>query len=551
MTRSLIRRALPALALLVLALPVQAATPGLRLAAAEQVYADWVDASYAVLTIAAGPQAEVDGRDRAAWEVVLHERQLQLGRELGALAGLHFTAEDARALAVMQRTLADPPIVPATSAGTESAALCARATEPGADRLRLSHALYACFEHFGNHVSFEGKTVVRATVLELLAELDSSERRHALFDALAPLWHRINGADEPESPYRRMIVAAAAEARAKGSSPISEGARTVGATPTEAEHWLVEVLEAWRAANPGPALEPWDYWHHYAGGVAPLDKLIPKERVLALSKQYYRDLGADLDSLGVLHDLEVRPGKAPLAYADFVRTGRQLPGGWRPAIGRVSANVEHGGLFVLNEIVHEDGHAVHMAAVRTRPAFFDLGDDLFLEAFADVPSWSVAEPEWQRRYLGTSIDERTALRALFGNVMLDVAWGLYEARMLRDPHSDPNAVWTEITSRYLNIVPHPELSWWALRVQLADVPGYMINYGLGAILTADMRARVSAKAGDFNAGNERWYAFTTEHLLRVGSSVDTPTMLREFLGRPVSSAALLKEIARIGRDPAH
>ncbi len=539
-------------ALLGLALvSVAAASPDPRVAAAEAIYADWIDASYAVMTIAAGPLTQVDGRGRAAWERARAERQALLGTRLDALARVSFAPEDTRALTVMKRNLAEPPTVPAAASAAESAALCATAAERTAERTALSRALYACFEHFGNHVSFEGKTIVRASVLELLAELDSDSRRRALFAALDPLWRHINGSDEAGSPYRRLIGLASAEARAKGSSPITEGARTVGATPAEAEHWLVEVLEAWRAANPGAPLEPWDYWHHYAGGVAPLDARIPIGRVLPLSKRYYRDLGADLDALGVLHDLEVRPGKAPLAYADFVRTGRQGPAGWQPAIGRVSANVERGGLFVLNEIVHEDGHAVHMAAVRTRPAFFDLGDDLFLEAFADVPSWSVAEPAWQRRYLGTSIDERTSLRALFGNVMLDVAWGLFEARMLRAPESDPNAVWTDITSRYLNVVPHPELSWWALRVQLADVPGYMINYGLGAILTADMRARIRAEAGDFSAGNPHWYEYTSAHLLRVGSSVETPALLREFLGRPVSSAALLAEIRRIGQPPAH
>jgi len=74
--------------------------------------------------------------------------------------------------------------------------------------------------------------------------------------------------------------------------------------------------------------------------------------------------------------------------------------------------------------------------------------------------------------------------------MLDVAWALFEARMLRNPALDPNAVWTQITHRYLHIVPHPELSWWAVRGQLVHLPGYMVNYGLGAVLTADLREHV-------------------------------------------------------------
>ncbi len=180
-----------------------------------------------------------------------------------------------------------------------------------------------------------------------------------------------------------------------------------------------------------------------------------------------------------------------------------------------------GGLFSLNELVHENGHAVHVSAIHTRPAYMDWPDTLFTEAFADVPSWSVHEPAWQRRYLGVEVPEAASLRALFGNVMLDVAWSLFEMRMLRDPGADPNAVWTDITSRYLRIVPHPELPWWAMRVQLASDPGYMVNYGLGAVLTAEMRARTSEAIGPFDAGNPAWYGWLSERLLRFGSERDT------------------------------
>ena len=93
------------------------------------------------------------------------------------------------------------------------------------------------------------------------------------------------------------------------------------------------------------------------------------------------------------------------------------------------------------------------------------------------------------------------MRALFGDVMLDVAWSLFELRLLREPAPDPNAVWTDITHSYLRIVAHPEVPWWAMRVQLAGDPGYMVNYGLGAVLTADIRARTVTALGRFDAGN--------------------------------------------------
>jgi Zn-dependent M32 family carboxypeptidase len=129
--------------------------------------------------------------------------------------------------------------------------------------------------------------------------------------------------------------------------------------------------------------------------------------------------------------------------------------------------------------------------------------------------------------------------------MLDVAWALFELRMLRAPTQDPNAVWTEITSRYLHVIPHPELSWWLVRVQLVHLPGYMVNYGLGAVVTADLRQRIATQLGPFATGHERWFEWLSQRLLSSGQTQETATLLREFLGRPVSPQALLVEIGRL------
>jgi oligoendopeptidase F len=200
----------------------------------------------------------------------------------------------------------------------------------------------------------------------------------------------------------------------------------------------------------------------------------------------------------------------------------------------------------LNELTHETGHAVHYIAVRARPAYF-WADTLFIEAFADVPSWSVFEPEWQQKYLGRSVSRSDGLRELYSLVMLDVAWGLFEIRMLRAPATDPNALWTDITSRYLGIVPHPELSWWAVRGQLGSNPGYMINYAIGAIITAEVRQRTRAAIGPFDAGNPQWYAWLSENLLKSGGELDTSQLLERFLGHPLSPDALVSTIAAIGQ----
>jgi hypothetical protein len=336
---------------------------------------------------------------------------------------------------------------------------------------------------------------------------------------------------------------AAADAARHGSE-IDAAARAIGVGTVDVERWLVQVLEAWRDASPPQPVEPWDYRYLNSAANRQLETKIPAESLLPANERFYHELGADLGKLDVLFDLAPRRDKSPLAYTDFLARGRLLDDAWQRPVARVVGTYPVGGLFSLNELVHESGHAVHVSAIRTRPAYMDWPDTLFTEAFADVPSWSVHEPAWQRRYLGAEVPEAASLRALLSNVMLDVAWALFELRLLRDPGADPNLVWTDITSRYLRIVPHPELSWWAMRVQLAGNPGYMVNYGLGAVLTAEMRARTIESIGPFDAGNPAWYGWLSERLLRFGSERDTRALMQELLGRPVSPGALLRQIER-------
>jgi hypothetical protein len=527
--------------------PLRAASP--PVAQAEALYADWLDAVSALATVDSGFTPRVSGRGHRAWAARSRELSKKLDAALGALAASGapaLTSEDARVVAAIRKGIVDnAPDVPVVDA-EHPAMHCADSAQHTSNTTLMQVALYECFEEIGNSIDFDGRRIVRTSALDELQQLTDPAQRKRLFLALSPLWIAVNGANTSDSPYRRMMVLNGGEIRKNGSSPISNAAATLGVTPREVEQWLVQILEAWHARSAGPALEPWDYWYVSASASRELAAAIPRESVLGTAKHFYRDLGADLDKLGVQHDLDIRPGKAPLAYTEQTQIGRRIGNRWRPTLARVSANYEQGGLFVLNELIHEDGHAVHYAALRTRPAYFSLGDDVFFEAFADVPAWSSSEPQWQEKYLGSRADEGSSMRELFSNVMLDVAWGLFELRMLANPAADPNLVWTDITSRYLNIAAHPEYSWWALRVQLVRWPGYMINYGLGAVLTADIRQHIRDAIGCFDTGNPRWYSWTSEHLLQFGSSVETAQLLRNFLGRPVSPDALLKQLQRVG-----
>ncbi len=516
----------------------QLATP---VATAEPLYLDVLNAASALGAIDSGQFWNFQGRDRAAWAAELATRRAALDASFASLDRAELEPADAAAFSAMLGTLAE--IDAEGVAVNADGASCRDAVRRDLGYAALRSAVRACFREIGNALGFEGGTVDRGSALQLLYEIEEPARRKALFGAFTPLWTAVNGANEPDSPYRRMI-ALAAEHAARDGSEVDAAARALGVTVADVERWLLEVLDAWRRTS-GPApVEPWDYRYEIGETGRRLAGRTPAASLVPVNERFYRDLGADLDALGVAYDLGARPDKSPVAYADFLVRGRYVDGWWQPSVARVVGSYPVGGLFSLNELVHENAHAVQLTAVRNRPAYTGWADTLFVEAFADVPSWSVYEPAWQRRYLGAGTPECTSLRALHGTVMLDVAWALFEIRMLREPASDPNIVWTDITSHYLRIVPHPEVPWWAMRVQLASDPGYMVNYGLGAVLTAEMRRRIAAAIGPFDAGNHSWYAWVSERLLVFGSERDTRSLMQSLLGRPVSPAALIEQIQR-------
>jgi hypothetical protein len=546
--------ALPLLLLMLMASPVNAqGEPETRtqqlLVELEGAYADFNDASGAISLIDSNPGDYASrgyaGKRREVWQQIYGEKRAELSRSLKSLSGRKLSAEDTRAVRLIHAAL------DASSATPDSlvpVGECKSGRRQDLQLQPLQEALYACFAEIANNLQFENSKVTRVAAFDLLTRLEDPQRRKALFMAFVPLWRALNGDGEADSPYRRMIRMAAGESRRAGS-PIDAAARTVGISTAETERWLERILDKWRQVGGPVAVEPWDYRSQNGAAERELGEAIPREALLPLSERYYRDLGVDLAKSGVIYDLEPRSGKAPLAYTEYVRRGRMLNGVWQPTIARVSASYERGGLGLLNELIHENGHAVHMLALRTRPAFMDLGDPIFFEAFADVPAWSVYESDWQRKYLHRSVPESASLRALYSGVMLDVAWALFDLRMLREPGADPNVVWTDITSHYLHIKPHPDLAWWAVRVQLVHEPGYMVNYGLGAVITADIRQRIAEQLGPFQSGDSRWFDWICQQLLKSGEEIETPQLLRRYLGRPVSPQALLNELQRIASRP--
>jgi hypothetical protein len=527
---------------------------GAELAVSESLYADLrgLRDRFDIAT-ASGRTGLTDATPFASLVSAHNALRQEVSRRLAGIDSISLRPGDARALGTMRRTLAGeldslpPPTATAEASGAHpdcgyNPAAIARTTG-GLDSLR--RRIYACYGWNQSHVVLDRDTLDRLSVLGALGRVEDESRRRDLFLALGPVWRSMNGDNEAGSPYRSLI---ALEARARGVENLTRQLRASGVPADSLEPWLMAILKTWRAANNGAELEPWNWYYQTGRSSRALSHRIGRERITALNASVYRGLGADLNRLEVHFELEPREGKTPVAYTTFGARARFINGAWRAGEPWVFATYRTGGLDNLNELLHESGHAVHIAAIRTRPAFADWPDsDPFTEALADLIALDVYEPAWQQRWLGDSVSLADGLRGRYGGVVMDVAWAVFELRMLREPDADPNTVWTRLTRDYLGIRPHPELSWWAMRGQLIDSPGYMMNYAVGAMLSAAIRARTREIHGATTTGDPTWYRWIAPRLFRYGLARPTRDVIEEFLGGPVSPGPLLEDMRRMQR----
>ena len=523
-----------------------------QLAVAESLYADLRDVRDRIdVTLASGLSGIPDAPPVTEWITAHNALRRVVAAKIDGIDSAGLQDEDRRALAQMRRTL-QSSLDSLTSPHADSSTGMLRppsctydpravaASPRGVDSLRAR--IYACYGWAQSHVVVDGDTLDRLTILGTLGRTADPDLRRRLFLSLDPVWRSMNGANEAASPYRVLIAGKMAGAT---GPPSLEQASASGVPPDSLELWLEAMLDSWRRLNPDSLLEPWDWYYMIGAASRALSPRISHSRLIQLNAAVYRSLGADVGQLRVRYDLEPREGKTPVAYTTFGARPRLMNGQWRAGQPWVFATYRTGGLDNLSELLHESGHAIHIAAIRTRPAFADWPDsDPFTEAVADFVALEVTEPAWQWRWLGDSVPLKEGLRARYAGIVMDVAWALFELRMQRDPSLDPNQVWTTLTRDYLRIRPHPELSWWAMRGQLVDAPGYMMNYAAGAMLIAAIRARTRELHGPFTAGDSTWYAWVAPRLFRFGLERPSRQVIEDFLGGPVTPRAILRDMSR-------
>ena len=366
-----------------------------------------------------------------------------------------------------------------------------------------------------------GETIDRLTALGRLGSEPDPATRRAIFEAMAPVWQAVDGDGGDASPYRRLVASTAARWATHGST-IEANATALGLAPGTAEATFRSILRAWKAVMGPTELEPWDYRYAVGAASRQLDARAPQDRLLAINHAYLAALGAEPAALRLRTTSCRGPGdrssRSPSRRARAWRRirpprpagGRDPPGSSPPTRKAASATSRN---------------SCTRVATRSRPPGSACGRPSRSTRWRPPPSsrprptsWAGTSPSriGSDAGSGDAADPRDALLDRYGAVMLDVCWALFEIVVHRHPDRRPNDIWSEIAHEGLGVIPHPEWSWWAVRGQLIESPGYLANYALSAIVAAAVRARILELRGPWWDGDPGWYPFVAEALFAPG-----------------------------------
>jgi peptidyl-dipeptidase A len=287
----------------------------------------------------------------------------------------------------------------------------------------------------------------------------------------------------------------------------------------------LDRLEAWDLLfDPEPEAAAWM-------DAFPADSLVPRcRRTLEL-------LGFGWDTVGIVLDLESRPGKSEQPYCFPVDP---------PDDVRVVASARPG-LEAEAALLHEMGHALHARWVRQEePLLRTAPSEAFAEGLGEFFGQLVYRREWLEGIAGLGgaalqgILERRAWQRIF-----ELRWTLanvaFELAAYEDPGQDLSRLYWQFLADYLLVPPHPEIPVWAQVPHFITHPVYLQNYLLADLVAAQIRQAL----GPGPLLRPETGRFLRERLMAPGAFYPTDELLRRTLGAPLDPAPLAAELAQL------
>ena len=306
------------------------------------------------------------------------------------------------------------------------------------------------------------------------------------------------------------------------------------------------------------SVAPWDLRYlreKYAGGtLTPLLAGASEKFPLELAASYYARLGHSIERYGFSMDLFPRPGKNTHAFAMGVwmprvdASGKAVPPA--PDI-RLLANLRKPVTWSdVSTVIHEMGHAVHMAEVRQSLGIFRGVGSVETEAIAMAFERLSGEPAFvipalastsggaMRVGRAAALNQRAmrweqSISLLRQAFFSDFEWSLYH-----QAGADPRELWARLHESWWGIKVPPALADWDID-HFMTAPVYVQNYALGILIVEQIRSVVALDLGR----GEGWRAIgdrIRREYLEPGLRYDYLELTRRLTGTALSPESAMR-----------
>ncbi len=289
---------------------------------------------------------------------------------------------------------------------------------------------------------------------------------------------------------------------------------------------------------------PWHYSDPFfqetptAGGVD-LNPFLAGKDPVALTKEYYRGLGMDIEDILARSDLYERPGKNQHAFCTHIDNSGDV---------RVLANVRPNEKST-GTLYHEFGHAVYDKYIDQELPYVlrSPAHTFTTEAVAMLSERQLFDDRWLVELLGLPADDAREIaakshwRASLG-ALIFARWGLvvvhFERELYRNPNADYNALWWQYVEK-LQLIRKPadrRAPDWAAKIHLATVPVYYHNYLLGSLAAAQFGEAVKRAVGEESFVNRPAAGtFFREDIFHSGARYRWDEHIRRATGEPLTA----------------
>lgn len=318
----------------------------------------------------------------------------------------------------------------------------------------------------------------------------------------------------------------------------------------------LDSILARRYSVPVEELRPWHYadpFFQEAPAIADvsLDRYYQDRDVVELARHFYTSIGLNVDTVLTNSDLYERQGKYPHAYCiDIDRRGDV----------RIMMNVKPTERW-MSTTLHELGHAVYDLKTGMNLPYLlrEPAQAFTTEAVAIFFERLSKDPEWMRRMLELSADERQQIEQLTAKTLrleklIFARWSLVMQNFERELYSNPdrnlNKLWWDLVEKY-QLIKRPEgrdMPDYAAKIHICSYPVYYHNYQLGALLAAQLRHTMAVNQGLQDTGEIRFVdnpeigSFLVNKVFRPARRYRWDELIIRATGEQLTSAYFVEQL---------